>query len=256
MSEWIQVGELAAGFGGYEVPPTGKLRGRSLRLLGEAGTPTIYEFDGDGTVAWHAAASRGKGAYRASELRPDVFFVDFLDADQPRCSHTLVIDLPAQAATRVSCTLPLQSETRRPLIERIASGLDLTPVSVTIDHPAIDRPYDAEPAHRESGDLIGKRVRYDYGPSDAYEHVYLNPRFFTWHCLAGSEAGLADTDRCHHYRIADSLYLFIWREKIVPTLGIVMIDLERRKTTGKLFGYRSDDFGAVTNLPVGARVTA
>lgn len=255
MSEWIQVGELATGFGGYEVSPTGKLRGRSFRLHGTEGGVDTYEFDDTGAVYWRSAAHEGKAAYRASELRPDILFVDYIETDHPRRSHTLVMDLAGHAATRVSSTLPLEGETLRPLAERIAKGLELTPVAITIDHLAIDRPCRGRPAHRETTGLIGKRVRYDYGPSDAYEHIYLNPRLFTWHCLAGSEAGLADTDRCHHYLIAEDLYLFIWREKIVPTLGIVMIDLERRKTTGKLFGYRNDDFGAVTNLPVGALVT-
>ncbi len=42
------------------------------------------------------------------------------------------------------------------------------------------------------------------------------------------------------------LYLFIWREKIVPTLGVVLVDLERLKTTGQILGYRGFDFGAVS----------
>lgn len=48
------------------------------------------------------------------------------------------------------------------------------------------------------------------------------------------------------------LYLFVWREKIVPTLGVVMIDLERMKTDGKIFGYHGSRFDAQSNFPVGA----
>jgi hypothetical protein len=81
----------------------------------------------------------------------------------------------------------------------------------------------------------------------------LNDAFYTWHCLAGSEQGLADTDRCHYRKIAPDLYLFVWREKIVPTLGIVVVDLAQSKTTGQILGYRGFDFGAVTSFPVGAR---
>ncbi len=243
MSEWIQVGELAAGFGGYELTPSAKLIGR--RFAAHAADGGVFDFD-------FTDSSR----HRVTELRPDIFFIDSLDEADPRRSRTIVLDLPTRAATRIACTLPTKAETRRPLAERIDAGLDLTSVAITVDHFAVDRPFVGPAAHRETDDLIGKRVRYDYGPSDAYEHIYLNPRFFTWHCLAGSEAGLADTDRCHHYRIADNLYLFIWREKIVPTLGIVMIDLDRRKTTGKLLGYENGNFGTVTNFIVGARVTA
>jgi hypothetical protein len=66
------------------------------------------------------------------------------------------------------------------------------------------------------------------------------------------EKGLADTDRCHHYKIADALYLFVWREKIIPTLGVVMVDLERMKTTGKIFGYQDNRFDKLSNFPIGA----
>ncbi len=66
------------------------------------------------------------------------------------------------------------------------------------------------------------------------------------------EAGLADVDRCHYIGIAKDLYLFVWREKIIPTLGVVMIDLARQKTDGKIFGYQGSQFGALSNFPVGA----
>lgn len=77
-------------------------------------------------------------------------------------------------------------------------------------------------------------------PPSSFEHIYLNEKLYTWHCMAGIEKGLADTDRCHYYKIAGSgtgsdagLYLFIWREKIIPTLGMVLVDFSRMKTTGK-----------------------
>ena len=47
----------------------------------------------------------------------------------------------------------------------------------------------------------------------------------------------------------------MWREKIVPTLGAVLVDLEQMKTTGKIFGYSGFDFGTVMNFPVGARAS-
>jgi len=38
----------------------------------------------------------------------------------------------------------------------------------------------------------------------------------------------------------------------VPTLGVVMIDLDRMKTGGKIFGYHGNRFDALSNFPVGA----
>jgi hypothetical protein len=106
--------------------------------------------------------------------------------------------------------------------------------------------------HNPTHELIGKRVKYVYSHTESYEHIYLNPNLYTWHCLEGIEKGLADTDRCHYFKIAEALYLFVWREKIVPTLGVVMVDLNAMKTTGKLFGFEGDDFSRLTNVPIGA----
>jgi len=52
--------------------------------------------------------------------------------------------------------------------------------------------------------------------------------------------------------ISEALYLFVWREKIIPTLGVVMVDLQKMKTTGKIFGYEDSNFEKLSNFPVGA----
>ena len=38
----------------------------------------------------------------------------------------------------------------------------------------------------------------------------------------------------------------------IPTLGAIMLDLDRMKTTGKIFGYADDAFTTVSNFQVGA----
>jgi len=103
--------------------------------------------------------------------------------------------------------------------------------------------------------LIGMRNLYIYSETERYEHIYLNEHFYAWQCLEGAEKGLADVDRCHCFRIDEQLYLFVWREKVIPTLGVVMIDLARMKTDGKIIGYQGDSFDAVSNFPVGAQAT-
>jgi hypothetical protein len=61
---------------------------------------------------------------------------------------------------------------------------------------------------------------------------------------------LCDTDRCHYYKIAEQLYLFVWREKIIPTLGLVLIDLQQHRSDGKIFGYAGASFDELSNFPV------
>ena len=43
---------------------------------------------------------------------------------------------------------------------------------------------------------------------------------------------------------------FVWREKIIPTLGVVLIDLARHRSDGKICGYAGGDFGQLANFPV------
>ena len=69
-----------------------------------------------------------------------------------------------------------------------------------------------------------------------YEHIYLNERFYTWHCLTGAEKGLADTEVCNYFKIDPDIYLFTWSEKIMPTFGLVVINLKEMRSNGKTFG--------------------
>ncbi len=81
--------------------------------------------------------------------------------------------------------------------------------------------------------LIGMRDQYTYSPTERYEHIYLNNNLYAWQCL-DVEKGLADVDRCHYVQVAEDLYLFVWREKIIPTLGVILIDLQQMRTDGKI----------------------
>ncbi len=48
------------------------------------------------------------------------------------------------------------------------------------------------------------------------------------------------------------MYLFLWREKIVPTLGVVVLDLNAMRTTGKIFGHEGNNFRKTVNFRIGA----
>jgi hypothetical protein len=127
-------------------------------------------------------------------------------------------------------------------LQRARTHSRASPAAATAPHPA-------------SRELIGMRNRYRYSPTECYEHIYLNDSFYAWHCLEGVERGLADVDRCHYHQLAEQLYLFVWREKIIPTLGVILIDLKQMRTDGKIFGYQDGDFGATRNFRVGAQAS-
>ncbi len=258
---FIQVGELAKGIGENVLPAVDTLSGRSVRLFFEDGSTTRFTFADAHAVHWEVLEGPGKGVggeeiYSATCLRDAVLLADYVSSAQRATSVSMVLDLGTDSATVVIGTLPTESEVQKSAYRLASEGADLTAVGVQFQRAAIDRPFElGKHRHAATTELVGKRVEYVYSRTETYEHIYLNEKLYTWQCLAGSEKGLADTDRCHYYKIDDELYLFVWREKIVPTLGVVLLDWRQKKTTGKLFGYESDDFGKLTNTPIGAFAT-
>ncbi|AGK50981.1 protein moaF [Burkholderia thailandensis MSMB121] len=264
---FIQVGALAEGFapGSHILAPVDDLAGRTLALAATDGATREYTFADRSTLRWRerqaardagrardAGGASGEAAYRATQLRDGIYFVDYVDPTRRATSVSLVLDLPRGVWTSVEGVLPAEDDVRVDSFSRVARGLPLTGVDATFRHGAIVGAAAPGPLHAPTRELVGKRTMYRYSATECYEHIYLNDEFYAWHCLAGVERGLADVDRCHCFKLADALYLFVWREKIVPTLGVVLIDLDRCRTDGKIFGYREGDFGALSNFPIGA----
>ena len=258
---FIQVGELAKGISENVLPAVDALSGRSLQLSFDDGSSTRYTFPSAHDLHWEvlsgpAAGTSGDESYSATCVRDSVFFVDYVSRCERATSVSLVFDLAAGEATAVVGALPAEADVQKSAYRLASEGADLTAVAVRFLRAAVDRPFDpAGQHHAPTTELVGKRVQYVYSQTETYEHIYLNEKLYTWQCLSGSEKGLADTDRCHYFKIDDELYLFVWREKIVPTLGVVLLDWRQKKTAGKLFGYESDDFGRLSNTPIGAYAT-
>ena len=258
---WIDVGQLAKAFApdNYALPPSRDLAGKAMNLHFEDGTSAECRFETASKLLWKPTF----GANRRQEteetcsvtgVRKGIYFVDFVKHRERATTLSLVLDLSRNICTALEGRLPGKAQAARDMPGRVAAGRELTDVAATFRRGAINRSFGpATPRHTVSEELVGKRIEYTYSPTERYEHIYLNANFYTWHCLLGAEKGLADTDRCHYYRLARDLYLFVWREKIIPTLGVVVLDLNAMRTTGKILGYQGNDFRKVVNFRVGAR---
>lgn len=264
-TEFVQVGEFVADFGGNELQHTEDLAGTTLDLHLENGWVIRHEF-GPGQVLIRemvegedpdpTAPVRATESYRATSLREGFYLVDFVKSYKPTQSISLVLDFKRSICLAVIADLPSREQTFKSLFQRVLEREILTPMHLTVIHGAIGQPFGVQtPRHQRTEEMIGKRILHRYGPKDAYEHIYLNPEFYTWHCIQGPEVGLADTDQANYFNLDDGLYLFVWLEKVIPTEGLIMIDLKRLKTSGKIFGYEGDDFGKTSNTPVGAVLT-
>ncbi len=264
-TEFMQVGDFVEDFGGNELPHTDELVGRSFDIHFDNGWMVRHSFLPDQQLKWQmvqgtdpdpTAPESDLENYRATCLRDNYYLIDFVKRYKPTQSVTLLIDLTHNIATMILTTMPTREETLKPIFQRVIDQELLTPMRALIAHGAIDQPFSPQtPRHEPTEELVGKRVRYQYGSKDSYEHIYLSREFYTWNCIQGPEAGLSDTDYCHYYKVADELYLFVWLEKVIPTIGVIMVDFNRGKTSGKIFGYKGEDFGETCNTAVGAYLT-
>jgi len=258
---FIQVGELVKGISEGTLPRDDGLDGRELALSAADGSVTRLAFAGAGSLVWEVTGGehdgeRGEETCLITRPRDEIAVVDYVASARRATAVTIVLDLARGAATTVTGTLPTAQDAARSAFDLATKGDELTLVAADITPSFIDGPWAAgEHPHALTDELVGKRVQYVYSQSEAYEHIYLNENLYTWQCLRGSEQGLADTDRCHYRRIADELYLFVWREKVIPTLGVVLVDWAAKRSNGKLFGYESSDFDVLSTTAVSSVAT-
>ena len=245
---FIQVGALAEGFApdANLLAPLALPPGTEYAFYTDGGVQRLRIEDA-ATLSWNGQ----RLPWRATALRDDILFIDFPHPQRANTSLSIVCNLTEQNATLVAGALPDEAAVRLDAFSRVEQNLPLTAVEVEFSFARMN----AEPGPQQAFTraLLGMRNRYTYSPTERYEHIYLNENFYAWHCLEGVEKGLADVDRCHYVRVAEDLFLFVWREKIVPTLGVVLIDLRQMRTDGKIMGYQDSDFSALSNFPVGAR---
>jgi len=258
-TQWIQVGDLANGFASNAntLKYVDDLEGKTFDFFMENGWLIRHVFNSESSLTWEILKGNGVGekvteAYTATSIREGVYFVDFIKSKEKATSVSLVMNLNTDNGTAIINRMPSKEETMRPAYQRVMDGDLLTPVDSTFVQFSIGTNYTPGRGHQLTDELIGKRIQYTYSPHESYEHVYLNQNNYAWQCLNGVEKGLADTDLCHYYKIDEELYLFVWREKIIPTAGVIMIDLKKLKTTGKIIGYDGTDFEKLNNFPVGA----
>lgn len=258
---FIQVGELVQGISEDPLPADGRLTGESLTLHAEDGSVVRLAFAGPERLVWQTlegpdAGAEGEEHVIVTRPREEIAVVDYIASARRATAVTVVLDLERRAATTVTGTLPTAEAVRRSAFELATAGEEITLVETSIVPAFIDAPFvPGRHPHRPTAGLVGKRVQYVYSRTEAYEHIYLTEDLYTWRCLRGSEQGLADTDHCHHRELGDELYLFVWREKIIPTLGVVIVDWRRLRSDGKLFGYEGSEFDALSTTRISSRAT-
>lgn len=260
-NEWVQVGELSDSFQHASNAPeaSAALVGKNVNLHMANGWVIRHSFLSVDVMEWEILDGPGKGETqqeecRVTSLREGVYLVDFSKGQEGATRGTLVFNFATGLCVCALSKLLSREECDLSTYERACKQMPLANASSNIFVCGIERDVTDADTVPYTDELIGQRIQYRYSPAEKYEHYYLNTGLYGWHCLEGVEKGLGDTDEAAYIKIADELYLFFWHEKIIPTVGTVMIDLKAMATTGKLFGYIGDDFGKIQSIPVGARI--
>jgi len=256
---WIDLGEWGKGMDEFKLPSSDELAGKELKLRFKGSDQvTKCVFYNERSLAWEVnedvmKKSSKTETYEAIRITTGIFFVDFIKTIKANVSISMVLDFNTKKATVVTATVPDKKNFDYNFANKLGKGIDLSATMVEIQHAAINSssPIDTIAVHERTTDLVGKRIQYTYGRDRVYEHIYLNDRLYTWHCLAGAEAGLADTEVCDYFKVAPDIYLFIWREKIMPTFGLVLINLKEMRSNGKTSGLDMAS-GKYINFTMGA----
>ncbi|KAA2267154.1 molybdenum cofactor biosynthesis protein MoaF [Solihabitans fulvus] len=225
-STWLPLDGLAPGFDENRAPHSRKLAGREVTVLLAGGERVWHEFGAD-TVRWWSGERVAEDACEVFEVDTDLYYVSFHRGDDPAGAVSLVLDLSAGRTLLVRSAIGEPDQRPTVVTQSFHTGT-VEGVEPTGEPPA------------PSGDLLGRRVLWSYSREHHYEHVYLSEHWYSFHCLSGPERGLADTDACAYYRIRPGIYLFAWREKVIPCAAVTVADHRLFRSHGTLFGLHED----------------
>jgi hypothetical protein len=242
---WPAVSVMLDGFGDPSLPASAALAGRTLDIVYDDGTTIRHDFTSPqqltGTViAGEGAGQTGTHTYRAVEVRPGIQIVDFLIGEGVATHDiTLVVNLEDGRVTTADSSIE-STPTGMRTMTRFLSG-------------RIVGTGEIEPRRRTDA-LVGKRIYYRYSATERYEHIYLNCGTFVWHCIDGGERGLADVDETRTFELADDLYVFFWKEGVMPVESFLVIDLRHTRSIGRMFCWEAESLDVV-HIPFDSRFT-
>jgi hypothetical protein len=89
-------------------------------------------------------------------------------------------------------------------------------------------------------DLIGQRLLIVYDDDHYYEQIFLNSGRYCWHNLKGEQYGDAASETCDFFKFDDQLYVYSWRELLIPCGTSYFLNYKNRTAVGKFIGWTSN----------------
>lgn len=255
--DWKTYDDFAAGIATNRLPGTEALVGQALRLNLPDGVLTLQPRTRH-ALHWqdcncqlassdHPGSDRpGSGVdwYEAVQVAGHTYFLDITFASRPTEALTVVLNLQTLRvlAIRSRIRSPEEAGAQPRVAQEFLPGtLGDDPALATGEVPA------------ETRDLIGLRTFQTYSSNHTYEHTYLSSQRYAWQCLVGVQRGHGDVDLASYWRFAEGLYVFTFREFLIPVASVFLFDFQQLRSTGKFLGQTGE--GAIANSPAGAFIT-
>ncbi|QAY63713.1 molybdenum cofactor biosynthesis protein MoaF [Xylanimonas allomyrinae] len=232
-SRWRTYDDFAAGIDTYRLPAA-DLTGSTVEATFDDGVNLRLEFLGAETVRWTSAALLGADGgtsdpYDAVRVRADVMFCSLPFTSRDGEALTVIWSQTSGRALLVHSVIAPEKTEGVPQVGQTFAAGELAGVAVTGAKPAPTR------------DLVGVRNIYRYSPHHLYEHVYLSSERYAWQCLQGEQRGHGDVDLSTLWKFADGLYLFCFREFVIPVASVWLHDLGyEMRTTGIFLGINAE----------------
>ena len=225
------------------LPASDALIGKHVAVTLKDGRKLDFVCNEKHTLTWTENDSRTPQQYEAILVAPAVYFIDITFTIRPKEALTLIVNFDSGRVLSINSIV--QDEGTYHGEPRVAQQF----VPGTLAEVAVS-PASPEPA--PTRDLIGLREISTYGPGHQYEHTYLNSERYCWQCLVGVQRGQGDVDLASYYKFDDELYVFTFREFIIPVAAVFLFNFNDMRSTGKFLGVTSG--GVIENKPAGALI--
>lgn len=244
--DWKNFEDFAAGIATNRLPASEALVGRSLRVVLPS-TVLVLRPVSRHELEWSEQGGRGgqgRDWYEAIEVAQDTWFIDMTQRSRPDEALTLVVNARTRRVLAIRCRIIGAAEAGgQPRVPQ-----DFWPGTLGDDPALVSGEVPAE-----TRDLIGLRTFQTYSPNHTYEHTYLSSRRYAWQCLRGVQRGHGDVDLASYWRFEPDLYVFTFREFLIPVASVFLFNFRDLRSTGKFLGITGA--GAIANDPAGAFIT-
>lgn len=244
IDEWPDVAKMLEGFGDPSLPASSVLSGETLLVDFQDGTSRSFTFVSPNELTLRGGLSpdleASRHPYRAVQVREGILYVDVLAGTGPH-AHNISLVYSQNDGVITLADSHMHNE-----LGTIRTKTDFF-------HGRV-RGMGAVVTRERTDELVGLRIYYRYSPDEHYEHIYLSPGTFIWHCVRGGERGLADADQTMAFKLAEDLVIFYWKETVMPVESFLVVDLKNQRSIGRMFCWDAPSMDLV-HLPFDSEFT-